>query len=36
MNGRNGIDITVLIAIMVLALGARFSGWGRGIWPPRG
>ena len=36
MDGFRGIDMTVLVAIMVLVLGARFGGWGRAIWPPRG
>ena len=31
----SGIDITVLIAIMLLGLAARFGDRGRGIWPPR-
>jgi hypothetical protein len=31
----DSIDITVLIAIMVLGLLARFGGFGRGLWPPR-
>ena len=29
------IDMSVLVSIMVLALGVRFSGWGQGMWPPR-
>jgi hypothetical protein len=36
MDGLGSIDIAVLVGIMLLALMARFSGWGRGMWPPRG
>jgi hypothetical protein len=31
----DAIDMPVLFAIMVLALLARFSDFGRGLWPPR-
>lgn len=31
----DSIDITVLFAIMILGLLARFGGAGRGWWPPR-
>ena len=30
------IDMVVLVAIFILGMGARFGGWGRGMWPPRG
>ena len=29
------LDVAVLFGIMVLALLARFSDWGRGMWPPQ-
>jgi hypothetical protein len=29
------IPLLVLAAILVLIVGARFGGWGRGLWPPR-
>jgi hypothetical protein len=28
------IDMASLILIAVLGLFVRFSGWGRGMWPP--
>jgi hypothetical protein len=31
---REIINITVLVLIAILILGARFRGWGRGWWPP--
>ena len=33
MDGMNSIDLSVLVAIMMLGLMARFGGWGRGRWP---
>ena len=35
MGQMGSIDMTVLVLIMVLGLMARFSDWGRGMWPPR-
>jgi hypothetical protein len=35
MDRFNGLDIPVLVGILLLGLMARFSGWGRGMWPPR-
>jgi hypothetical protein len=32
----DGIGMAVLIGIFLLILLARFTGWGTGIWPPRG
>lgn len=34
-DGMGSIDIAVLVGIAVLALIARFGGFGRGLWPPR-
>lgn len=31
----HSIDISVLVGIAVLALIARFGGFGRGWWPPQ-
>ena len=31
----DSIDMPVLVAILFLVLAVRFSGWGRGLWPPR-
>ena len=30
------IDMIVLVAIFILGIGARFGGWGHGMWQPRG
>ena len=30
------VDLLVVSLVLVLILGARFRGWGRGWWPPRG
>ena len=35
MDRLASIEMSVLVGILLLALMARFSGWGRGIWPPR-
>lgn len=35
MDGLNGLGMAVLAGIFILILGARFGGWGRGMWPPR-
>jgi len=29
------IQALVFLGIAILILGARFGGWGRGMWPPR-
>jgi hypothetical protein len=37
MNGRfDVLDAIVVAGILLLILMARFRGWGRGLWPPRG
>jgi hypothetical protein len=35
MDRLNSIDMSVLVGILLLALMAWSSGWGRGMWPPR-
>lgn len=35
MDRLNGIDLPVLVAILLLALMARFGAHGRGLGPPR-
>ena len=35
MDGFHSLEIPVLVGILLLGLMARFSGWGRGLWPPR-
>jgi len=29
------MNVLVFLGILALMLGARFGGWGRGMWPPR-
>jgi hypothetical protein len=26
----------IFVGVLGLILGARFGGWGRGMWPPKG
>jgi hypothetical protein len=36
VGARSAVGAIVVALVLVVILGARFSGWGRGMWPPAG